>query len=137
MGPYFRTVALGAGDPVVSATPWVVKSRSHEKTFQQDLSSLDDMRREVVDLAHQVAADVVAEGRPAVRVGVKVRFVPFFTRWRSMKLPAPTSSASVLADAALEVLDRFEHGRAVRLLGVRAEFSDDDVEPTTSSSTYE
>jgi len=136
MGPYFRTVALGAGDTVVSATPWVVKSRSHEKTFQQDLSSLDDMRREVVDLAHQVAADVVAEGRPAVRVGVKVRFVPFFTRWRSMKLPAPTSSASVLADAALEVLDRFEHGRAVRLLGVRAEFSDDDVEPSASSSTY-
>lgn len=137
MGPYFRTVALGAGDTVVSATPWVVKSRSHEKTFQQDLSTLEDIRREVVALAHQVAADVVAEGRPAVRVGVKVRFVPFFTKVRAMKLPAPTSSAEELAAAALVVLDRFEHGRAVRLLGVRAEFSADDVEPKPSPSTYQ
>ncbi|MET9230454.1 DNA polymerase IV [Lentzea sp. NPDC003310] len=137
MGPYYRTVALGAGDTVVSATPWVVKSRSHEKTFQQDLASLEDIRREVVALAHQVAADVVAEGRPAVRVGVKVRFVPFFTKVRLMKLPAPTSSADELAAAALVVLDRFDHGRAVRLLGVRAEFSDDDVEPNASRSTYQ
>ncbi len=137
MGPYFRSVALGAGDTVVSATPWVAKSRSHEKTFQQDLTSLDDMRREVAELAHQVAVDVIAEGRPAVRVGVKVRFVPFFTQVRSTKLPAPTSSADALADAALTVLARFDHGRPVRLLGVRAEFSDDDVEPRPSSSTYE
>ncbi|ANZ38724.1 DNA polymerase IV [Lentzea guizhouensis] len=137
MGPYFRSVAQGAGDTVVSATPWVVKSRSHEKTFQQDLASMDDIRREVVALAHQVALDVVTEGRPAVRVGVKVRFVPFFTKVRSMKLPAPTSSGPELADAALVVLGRFDHGRPVRLLGVRAEFSDDDVEPTPSSSTYE
>jgi DNA polymerase-4 len=136
MGPYFRTVAQGAGDTAVSATPWVVKSRSHEKTYQQDLASLDDIRREIVSLAHQVALDVVAEGRPAVRVGVKVRFVPFFTKVRSMKLPAPTSSADDLAAAALVVLDRFEHGRAVRLLGVRAEFSEDGVEPSASSSTY-
>ncbi len=136
MGPYFRDLGLGAGDTVVSATPWVVKSRSHEKTFQQDLTSLEDIRREVVALAHQVAADVVAEGRPAVRVGVKVRFVPFFTKVRLKKLPAPTSSASELAEAALVVLDRFDHGRAVRLLGVRAEFSADDVEPEPSSSTY-
>ncbi|MFD9704100.1 DNA polymerase IV [Lentzea sp. NPDC059081] len=136
MGPYFRSLGLGAGDTVVSATPWVAKSRSHEKTFQQDLTSLDDIRREVVALAHQVAVDVVAEGRPVVRVGVKVRFAPFFTKVRLMKLPAPTSSASELAEAALVVLDRFEHGRAVRLLGVRAEFSGDDVEPKPSSSTY-
>ncbi|MEV6242220.1 DNA polymerase IV [Lentzea sp. NPDC051838] len=136
MGPYFRTVGLGAGDTVVSATPWVPKSRSHEKTFQQDLTELEDIRREVVALAHQVAVDVAAEGRPVVRVGVKVRFVPFFTKVRLMKLPAPTSSADDLAAAALTVLDRFEHGRAVRLLGVRAEFSEDRVEPTTSSSTY-
>ncbi|MGZ3143387.1 DNA polymerase IV [Lentzea chajnantorensis] len=137
MGPYFRTIALGAGDTVVSATPWVVKSRSHEKTFQQDLTSLDDIRREVVALAHEVATDVVAEGRPAVRIGVKVRFAPFFTNVRSMKLPAPTSSAHDLADAALTVLACFDHNRPVRLLGVRAEFSADEVEPTPSSSTYE
>ncbi|SEQ44568.1 DNA polymerase-4 [Lentzea xinjiangensis] len=136
MGPYYRTLALGAGDTVVSATPWVVKSRSHERTFQQDLAAPEDIRREVVALAHRVALDVAAEGRPAVRVGVKVRFAPFFTNVRAMKLPAPTSSAAELAAAALVVLERFELSRPVRLLGVRAEFSDGGVEPRGPSSTY-
>jgi DNA polymerase-4 len=65
---------------------------------------------------------VVAEARPAVRVAVKVRFAPFFTQTRSMTLAAPTSDALDIERAALAVLNRFEHTRPVRLLGVRAEF---------------
>jgi DNA polymerase-4 len=70
-----------------------------------------------------VAADVIAEQRPAIRVGVKVRFAPFFTYTRSMTLDGPTSDAAELEAAALEVLDRFEDRRPVRLLGVWAEFT--------------
>jgi len=73
-------------------------------------------------LARRVAADVVEEGRPAARVAVKVRFVPFFTHTRSMTLPAPTADSSLLAKAALEVLAKFTLDRPIRLLGVRAEF---------------
>jgi DNA polymerase-4 len=65
---------------------------------------------------------VAAEGRPAARVAVKVRFVPFFTQTRSVTLPAPTGDAATLERAAAEVLGRFDLGRPVRLLGVRAEF---------------
>ena len=54
-------------------------------------------------------------------MGLKVRYVPFETRTRSLTLPAPTSEAGPLTDAALELLTRFDHGRAVRLVGVRAE----------------
>lgn len=32
MGPWFRTLALGAGETEVSATPWIAKSRSREVT---------------------------------------------------------------------------------------------------------
>jgi DNA polymerase IV len=53
---------------------------------------------------------------------VKVRFAPFFTRTRSMTLPEPTSDADELERAALDVLALFTDDRAVRLLGVRAEF---------------
>jgi DNA polymerase IV len=53
---------------------------------------------------------------------VKVRFAPFWTRTASATLAAPTRDAAVLAAAALDVLERFEHDRPVRLLGVRAEF---------------
>jgi DNA polymerase-4 len=122
MGPWYRQLALGAGDTEVSATPWVARSRSREVTFQQDLADPGAMAEQVVLLARRVAQDVVAEGRPALRVAVKVRFVPFFTATRSMTLPEPTSDAGDIERAALTVLDWFDRTRPVRLLGVRAEF---------------
>ena len=67
--------------------------------------------------------DIVAEGRPAVRVGVKVRYVPFETHQRSLTLPAPTFDAEVVAAAAVALVGRLDHTRKVRLLGVRAEMA--------------
>ena len=52
-------------------------------------------------------------------VAVKVRRPSFFTRTKIHKLPAPTIDAAVVASTALELFDRFEPDRAVRLLGVR------------------
>jgi DNA polymerase-4 len=122
MGPWYRTLALGAGDTTVTSTPWVPKSRGREVTFQENLTDWTVVTTEVERLAARVAEDVVAEGRPALRVGVKVRYAPFITRTRSMTLPEPTSDAGVLAAAALTVLGWFDTDRPVRLLGVRAEF---------------
>ncbi|GAB3450222.1 DNA polymerase IV [Actinophytocola sediminis] len=122
MGPWYRTLALGAGGTEVSATPYVPRSRSRETTFQQDLTTPAEISAAVVDLARRVALDVAAEGRPAARVAVKVRFAPFFTHTRSSTLPAPTSDADELTRAALAVLALFTDDRPVRLLGVRAEF---------------
>jgi DNA polymerase IV len=122
MGPWYRALAHGAGGTRVTAEPWVPRSRSRETTFQRNLTDRADIDEQVAVLARRVAVDVRADGRPARRVGVKVRFAPFFTQTRSMTLPVPTSDAAAIERAALAVLDRFEHGRPVRLLGVRAEF---------------
>jgi DNA polymerase IV len=125
MGPWYRTLALGAGDATVTATPWVAKSRSREVTFQENLTDWTRVAEEVAALAGRVTADVVAEGRPALRVGVKVRYAPFFTHTRSMTLAEPTAAEPAIRDAALTVLSWFDPGRPVRLLGVRAEFETD------------
>ncbi|MPY80560.1 MAG: DNA polymerase IV [Actinophytocola sp.] len=122
MGPWIWYLAQGRGETEVSATPYVARSRSRETTFQQNLTARADVEREIVVLARRVAEDVVAEGRPAARVAVKVRFAPFETQSHSMTLPMPTSDAVDIERAALDVLGRFEPSRAVRLLGVRAEF---------------
>jgi DNA polymerase IV len=122
MGPWYVRLARGGGISPVVGTPYVPRSRSRETTFQADLADWDQVRAEVARLAQRVTADVVAERRPAIRVGVKVRFAPFFTHTRSMTLDHPTSYAAELEAAALMVLDRFEDRRPVRLLGVRAEF---------------
>jgi DNA polymerase-4 len=75
----------------------------------------------VAALARRVARDVAAEGRPAMRVAVKVRFAPFLTQTHGIALPTPTSDPAEIERAALAALELFELNRSVRLLGVRAE----------------
>ncbi|CAM3881247.1 DNA polymerase IV [Kibdelosporangium persicum] len=122
MGPWYRTLALGAGDPNVEATPYVAKSRSREVTFQQNIDDHAQVAAQVAGLAKRVAQDVADEGRPAARVAVKIRFAPFLTHTRSITLPAPSSDPAEIERAALEVLGLFDLRKPIRLLGVRAEF---------------
>ncbi|MFZ0140908.1 MAG: DNA polymerase IV, partial [Aeromicrobium sp.] len=61
------------------------------------------------------------EGRACMRVHLKVRFAPFFTFTRIRKLPEPTVDAAVITATALELLNKLEDDRPIRLLGVRAE----------------
>jgi DNA polymerase-4 len=122
MGPWYRLLANGIGDTEVTTTPHVPRSRSRETTFQQDLTDHADIIAETAILARRVTEDVIADGRPAARIAVKVRFAPFLTQTRSLTLPAPTSEGNDIEQAALTVLARFEFTRPVRLLGVRAEF---------------
>ena len=123
IGPWLGRVGRGEDRSPVVGDPWVARSRSRETTFQQDLTSWDDVRREVAALARVVAQDVAAEGRPAIRVVVKLRTRTFFTSTHGVKLPAPSSDPADLESAALTALERFEPGRPIRLIGVRAEFA--------------
>ena len=123
-GPYLRLLARGAGGTTVTADPWVPRSRSHEITYEHDLTDPAEIAGQVSAMATTLARESAEEGRRVARVGVKVRFVPFVTRVRSMTLTAPTNETSEIEQAALTVLDRFEETRPVRLLGVRVEFEE-------------
>ncbi|MGE3285429.1 MAG: DNA polymerase IV [Pseudonocardia sp.] len=121
-GPWMVQLGRGIGRAQVNGEPWVRRSLGHETTFQTDLTDWTQVRAAAETLARQVAAELAVEGRPAVRVGVKVRFAPFFTHGRSATLAAPTSDPDAFARAALDVLERFARDRPIRLIGVRAEF---------------
>jgi DNA polymerase-4 len=125
IGPWLRRLARGVDPAPVVAEPYLARSRGREVTYQADLSDPAAIRVEVERLAGEVAKDVVEEGRPAVRIGVKVRFVPFDTHTHSVALEAPTSALEPITVAARAALDRFELTRPVRLLGVRAELTRD------------
>jgi DNA polymerase-4 len=128
IGPWLVLIARGHGSSEVDDTPYLVRSRGRETTFQQNISDWAEVRREVVRLARQVADDVAAEQRPAVRVVVKVRYAPFITHTHGQQLAAPACEPAVIEQAALTALDRFApanggSGRPIRLLGVRAQFT--------------
>lgn len=121
MGPWYHRLGRGADTSPVDATPWVPRAHGREETFQQDLEDPDDVADAVRRLTRRVVDDIDREGRPAARVGLKIRFAPFFTASRSLTLPAPSNDPAMLAEAAVSLLERVELDRPVRLLGVRLE----------------
>lgn len=125
-GPWIRSLGTGEDDGEVTAESHVPRGRSHERTFQQDLTDLDEIHRQTERIARELVDDVPG-GRLVIRVVLKVRFAPFFTSTHGIKLAEATTDPDRIAEAALEALDRFEMTRPVRLLGVRAEFAEPEI----------
>jgi DNA polymerase-4 len=123
IGPWLVQLAHGIDLSKVTADPYVPRSHSREVTFQQNLADWDQVRAEVTKIAAMVSDDVAAEGRPAARIVVKVRYAPFFTKTHGHALASPTSDPVAIEAAALTALDGFTRQDPVRLLGVRAEFA--------------
>ncbi|MBC3192956.1 DNA polymerase IV [Pseudonocardia sp. C8] len=120
-GPYYVSLGRGMGRTELDTGPWVPRSRSRETTFPADLTERSALHAELHTLAHRVAADVVAEDRDCVRVGIRVRTRHFRTTTRSRALDPPGRDAGAIAAVAAALLDELDPDRPVRLLGVRAE----------------
>jgi DNA polymerase-4 len=121
MGVWYGQLGKGIGSAVVDDTPWVARGHSRETTYQQNLTSRDQVLDAVHELAEQAFDDTVAEGRPVTRVTLKVRYAPFFTQSKAMKLAKPTNERDTVVAAALALVDKLDPDREIRLLGVRAE----------------
>ena len=124
MGPWYHRLGRGADSSPVDATPWVPRAHGREETYQEDLDDWVRVAEELRTLTRRVVVDIDREGRPAARVGIKVRYRPFTTVSRSLTLPAPSNDPEVLAAAAVSLLDRLDSDRPVRLLGVRLEMTE-------------
>ena len=121
MGTWYRELGRGLGSAVVDDSPWIARGHSRETTYQQNLTTSEEVRDAIRVLAEQVHEDVAKEGRPVFRVTLKIRYAPFFTQTKARKLKAPTHDKDDVVAAAVALADTVEPGREVRLLGVRAE----------------
>ncbi|WP_043627917.1 DNA polymerase IV [Nonomuraea candida] len=122
-GPWYRYLALGKGEAEVVTTPWIARGHSRETTFRHDLTDRDAIARHITGLAEHVARDAAEACRDIARVSVKVRTTPFLTRTRQARLDAPTTDPATVARTALNLLDRHDLTRPVRLLGVAVEYT--------------
>ncbi|MDF2507219.1 MAG: hypothetical protein K0Q52_1078 [Microbacterium sp.] len=123
MGVWYHGLGSGQGPAVVDDTPWVARSHSRETTYQQNLTTTEQVTSAVRELAVQAFEDCAAEGRPVVRAHLKVRYAPFETRTFGRKLPGPTNDPEEFVATALALADTLDPAREVRLLGVRAEMT--------------
>jgi DNA polymerase-4 len=128
-GPWLVLLGRGRGDTEVDPTPYVPRSHGREVTFQRNIEDWAEVRAQVSALARQVSAEI--SERTVAHVVVKIRYAPFVTVTHGVPFVDPEEgpfAATPGRVAAFEVaaraaLDRFEPGRPVRLLGVRAEFA--------------
>ncbi len=120
-GPHLGRLGRGGGRARPDDTPWVARAHGRETTYQSDLTTAEEVRDALVELAARVVDDVRKEQRAVQRVHLKIRFAPFFTFTRIRKLPEPTYDVDVIARTAFELYLGLDDQRPVRLLGVRGE----------------
>ncbi len=120
MGPWFHRLGRGVESSPVSDEPWVPRAHGREETYQRDLE-WPEIPDAVRALTRRVLVDIDREGRPAARVHIKVRYPNFFTVTRVRTLEEASSDPVVLGEVAVGLLERVEHDKPVRLLGVRLE----------------
>jgi DNA polymerase-4 len=96
------------------------KSVSSERTFSRDLTTVEELERELLRLAVSVTASLRKEGLRARTVSVKLRSSDFTTRQRAHTFRSPVESDAVVYPAARRLLAelRTRRGGGVRLLGI-------------------
>ncbi|SDG52073.1 DNA polymerase IV [Microbacterium pygmaeum] len=122
MGLWYAQLGRGEGASIVDDTPWVARGHARETTFQQDLTTPEQIDSAIRELVSQVLKDVAAEGRPVVGLGLKVRYAPFFTKTFTKKIPS-TYDRDIVLGKTFELVAKMEPDRPIRLLGVRAEMA--------------
>lgn len=117
-GQWLHSAARGIDERPVR-TERTRKSLGHERTYFEDIESLDEMDACLADLAGRVASGLERRELSARTITVKVRYPDFTTLTRSRTLEKPTASEALIAEISRELLRRTDAGsRNVRLLGV-------------------
>lgn len=96
------------------------KSMSRDETFPADLSSDEDIERELLALVTRAAWDLRQSGFTARTITVKLRDSDFRTRTARRSLVKPVVSDRVIMETAKELLRKLRNVRRVpaRLIGV-------------------
>ena len=115
--------ALAAGvDPRPVQPDEVEKSISSDRTLDVDLTTEDEVRRELRRLSDEVGTRVRERGFVARTVGIKIRFADFRTITRVRTLPGWTDTTAEIHDVAVELYRGLKLDRPrIRLVGVKCE----------------
>ena len=90
-----------------------------EETFEVDLTTREELERELLAQSDRVARRLMADGIAGATVVVKVKYSDFTLKSRRMKLKEPAFDLDTIFAAAKELLGHFAlKGARVRLTGV-------------------
>jgi DNA polymerase-4 len=117
LADWLRELAQGHDDrPVVPYRE--TKSSGSENTYPEDLIDVTVIREQIADMAGAAVSWLAGKMLLARTVTIKVRYSDFTTVTRS-HTAAPTRDPTLIAERAVQLLEKTEAGRRpVRLLGV-------------------
>jgi DNA polymerase-4 len=101
------------------STSRVLKSRSNERTFDEDIASMDELEEVLRWLARGLCEGLARRGKRGRTIGIKVRLDDWTNVTRARTIETPTCDIEIVTGIALELLRAYAPPRPVRLLGVR------------------
>lgn len=117
-------------DSPVQTERGAAKSRSNERTFDEDIDSLEGLEPVLREMARELCEGLQRRGRRGRTIAIKVRLDDWTTVTRARTLELPTYDTPAVTEVALDLLRAYAPPRPVRLLGVRvAGFEDVEPEP--------
>jgi DNA polymerase-4 len=125
---YLKARATFHDDSPVETESGAAKSVSTERTFDEDIASLEELEDVLRRLSRELCEGLQGRGRRGRTIAIKVRLADWTTVTRARTIEGSTNDVALVTDTALELLRAYAPAQPVRLLGVRlAGF--DDVEP--------
>ena len=135
-GKKIQKIAMGE-DPRAVEPGSSRKSVSVERTFQQDLKSIEAIKEALQVISDTLAQRLDTKQLKGSTVTLKVRYSNFDTFTRNKTLPVPINSAHNLNRVGLELLaNNLEKEKQVRLLGLGVSGLE-DVEPRIQLSLFQ
>lgn len=110
--------AHGIGNADIE-TDWEQKSMSHENTFHENITDVNEMYRELIRLTEQNAYDLRSDDKLTGCVTVKIRYPDFETVSRQETIDYTSLDDQLIAKVRDLFNKLYRKGHPVRLLGVR------------------
>src|SRR5690606_6453939 len=95
-----------------------MKTISSETTFNNDISSLDELSTELLKVTERLSERLKAKGVVGDTVTLKLKSAGFRLRTRARHLMIPTQLANVIYETGRSLLEREVDGTAFRLIGI-------------------
>ena len=109
------------------------KSIGSERTLERDIDGAVEVRRQLLELVDDVAAQLRARQLRAGGVRLKLKYADFRRVSRELTLPEPACDAKTFLEAIDVLLPRVDTARKIRLVGLACTALVDDGAPRQAS----
>lgn len=112
------------------------KSISKENTFQENVTDVEFLMKEIVQMTEKICFNLRKEEKVAGCVSIKLRYPDFETTSRQASIPYTSADDEIIPIAKALFHKLYKKGQPVRLLGVRlSNFNNDSVQTSLFNDT--